>query len=666
MAVNLFEEFDSESQSLLEGMEFLDFGFEEKTGDKFFKAPQGLTQNREEALKNNPLGSGSIFAVIPRMSTTESFNLQGTKWIFKYEQSNSGTELLDLYRKYDDFLAKSAGSSDEIKDFILYIETDYAINLGKVLLIKMSNAMINYYFQTLKKDPATKLLNSWSQQIYELSKNKPGFSATVEDVEDAFLLEIAYRPQVNNGSIKLTNSEIGSLMAADLSQKIRAIKIDRENWDPTLKSDRYKYREGLSYIISSLNEFKSEIVILRKFLSVLKEISGELKLLTDGIAFLKGLEKEIALIIQILQEIKAIGPEYFAFLCGIVDGIFEFICGILDVIILVLRLIITTGIKASAGGSEFTLDLLELREGLEEFIEAFLINPNFLRDKIGEMLAAYNYSRRKDPKLTIYQIAHNNGEDIILLIDIIASFVAIVKGIVKSSEYFPKFTEWIDEVIENGGTGARNLEKSFLDDFIRLSDELVNATKHNILIQNSDDIEELYRAAKIAEKELKEITSNFASETRGKEGFRPELKSKARSLEKIDAEYDGVASRLVDIAASKVVYENIEDVYSALNKFNNKYKILKIKDRFQQPLNGYRDILINIEAKNGHIVEFRLQLTAIDDVSTGAGHKLYEKQRSIEAISKTRNLSKKEKIAIYKLKMEQFELYENAWKKNQK
>ncbi len=493
MATNLFEEFDSQSQSLIKGMEFLDFGFEEKTGDKFFKAPQGLTQTRETSLKDNPFGSGSIFSVIPRMSTTESFAMQGTKWIFKYEQSNSGSELLDLYRKYDDFLAKSAGNSDEIKDFILYIETDYDVNLGKVLLIKMSNAMLNYYFENLKNDPTTNLLNSWSNQIYELSKDKPGFSASVDDIKDAFLLEIEYRPKVNNGIIKFTNSEIAAMMATDLSKKIRGIKIDRENWDPTLKSDRYKFREGLSYIISSLNEYKNEITGFRRTLEsidALNAITGEVKLLTDGIAFLKILEKEITLIIQQVQAIKEMGPEFFAFLCGIINGMFEFICGIIDVIILVIRLIITTGLKLSSGTSELILDLLQLREGIEEFIVALLIDPGFLSKKIGDMFAAYNYSRRKDPKLNVYQIAHNNGEDLILLVDIIVSFVTIIKGIAKSSEYLPKFTEWIDDVIENGGKGARNLENALVETKlakifrVQGGSETPNVSKFRVFIKN--------------------------------------------------------------------------------------------------------------------------------------------------------------------------------------
>ncbi len=119
---------------------------------------------------------------------------------------------------------------------------------------------------------------------------------------------------------------------------------------------------------------------------------------------------------------------------------------------------------------------------------------------------------------------------------------------------------------------------------------------------------------------------------------------------------------MLDIAGSKIVYNTIEEVYISLGKFNDEFNILKIKDRILKPINGYRDILMNIKMSNGHIVEFRLHLKAMDEVADGVGHKLYEKQRSLEALSKTRRLTKEEKIKISQLSKKQFELYETAWK----
>jgi len=183
------------------------------------------------------------------------------------------------------------------------------------------------------------------------------------------------------------------------------------------------------------------------------------------------------------------------------------------------------------------------------------------------------------------------------------------------------------------------------------------------IYQSSSNLDELYNMATIADKELKIITNEIANATKGKAGFRNGLKSRERAIEKIESDYFGDASKLLDIAGSRVIYETVDDLYLALNKFNSEYKILKIKDKIQQPVNGYRDILMNIQAKNGHLVEFRFHLKEMDEVAEGIGHKLYEQQRSLEAISKRRNLTRDEKVKIFRLKKEQFELYENIWNK---
>jgi hypothetical protein len=64
----------------------------------------------------------------------------------------------------------------------------------------------------------------------------------------------------------------------------------------------------------------------------------------------------------------------------------------------------------------------------------------------------------------------------------------------------------------------------------------------------------------------------------------------------------------------------------------------------------------------GHIVEFRLHLKDMDKVADGVGHKLYEEYRSLEAISKTRNLTDDEVAKMLFLDGKQFDLYEATWK----
>lgn len=102
-------------------------------------------------------------------------------------------------------------------------------------------------------------------------------------------------------------------------------------------------------------------------------------------------------------------------------------------------------------------------------------------------------------------------------------------------------------------------------------------------------------------------------------------------------------------------------MYKALEKFDKNYTIFRFKDRIRDPLpSGYRDILMNLKMSNGHIVEFRLHIKAIDDV-TDIGHKLYTKRRTLEAIGKTRKLSDAEIETIIKLEQEELNLNKKAW-----
>ena len=207
-----------------------------------------------------------------------------------------------------------------------------------------------------------------------------------------------------------------------------------------------------------------------------------------------------------------------------------------------------------------------------------------------------------------------------------------------------------------------------LEKYQQVSGKISQQLKDAASTQNTDNLNKLYESAQKTNKELENMTEDFAKETGGKPGIRPKeinggLKSRERAIEKINSDYNGDASKLVDIAGSKVVYENLDDLYAALEKFSQKYEIVKFKDRIQNPTpTGYRDILMNVRMKNGHIVEFRLHLKAMDEAADKS-HKIYQEQRSLEAVAKTRNLSDAEKIRIRFLKNEQIKLHNEAWQK---
>lgn len=457
MTTNLFEEFDKESQELLQGIQFLDFDkiyhtqqlkedlFERSRGNKSFEE-----RSNERALKNR-FGESSLFYKEQGLRSTfyslDKPNNSGL-WTYKVESSSNASALIDEYKRYDAVLDQSGGKFDEKIDFIIFIEKDYNISFGNVLLIKMSNEMINETF--LNKD----FIIACSKQLYE--QNIEAFAKAI-DFENAFKLEVEYRLSKNTGIIKSTPSEIVSSISDQLSQKIRGLKIDRENWDPTLGSDRYKaesFEKGINNAINNLRLVKYEITDYRKKLQVVNTVGYSILdkpiFANTSIVFLQALEKSIDRTIELLSRAKEKGKTNFAFLCGIVDGLIEFICGLLDIVFLILELIFSNASKTDA---EFELDYLQLREGLEEFIEAYIEDPEIISKEIGKMINAYEQARFKNPDLTIYEVAHNSGEDLVFAVDVVISLIVIVKSITKSGQYLPKFTEWIDDVAKRGGKG---------------------------------------------------------------------------------------------------------------------------------------------------------------------------------------------------------------------
>jgi hypothetical protein len=91
-----------------------------------------------------------------------------------------------------------------------------------------------------------------------------------------------------------------------------------------------------------------------------------------------------------------------------------------------------------------------------------------------------------------------------------------------------------------------------------------------------------------------------------------------------------------------------------------------MKDRFQAPVNGYRDMLINVEMPNGHIVEVQLHLRGVLDVKNGVGHQLCEQTRSIRARAKSENrpLTAEEAAQIQAVERQQKQLYDEAYERS--
>lgn len=148
-------------------------------------------------------------------------------------------------------------------------------------------------------------------------------------------------------------------------------------------------------------------------------------------------------------------------------------------------------------------------------------------------------------------------------------------------------------------------------------------------------VDGIYADAAAAQTKLSSLAEEIAGSTGGTAVSRPGPKDRARVNEKLN-EYGNDASRLVDLAGSKVVYRTLEDLYKGLFSVRSKLggNIVKFKDRFIKPeSSGYRDVLMSVRIEIGpgksHVAELRLHLESIDAFA-GLEHATYEVKRSLQ------------------------------------
>lgn len=150
-------------------------------------------------------------------------------------------------------------------------------------------------------------------------------------------------------------------------------------------------------------------------------------------------------------------------------------------------------------------------------------------------------------------------------------------------------------------------------------------------------VQRLFAESTEAQRELNRLATSLAAGV-GRPGWRAKPKGVDRVKDKL-VEYENDASRLKDLAAAKVKFHRLEDLYNALDQLDRdpKVVIVGIKDRFLRPMrSGYRDILVNLRMSNGHVAELRLHLAAIDEVAKWE-HPLYEVRRDLEALAEAQN-----------------------------
>jgi hypothetical protein len=180
--------------------------------------------------------------------------------------------------------------------------------------------------------------------------------------------------------------------------------------------------------------------------------------------------------------------------------------------------------------------------------------------------------------------------------------------------------------------------------------------------QKTSDIEQLYKDAAVAQASLGALAQAIAQQCHGQTKD-PGLKGRARAMEKIKADYSGDVSKIIDVSRASIVLKTADDIKLAVKLVQERAKVFRMKDRFASPVDGYRDVMFNLEMPNGHICELQVQLESIQQVKEGDGHKLYDQIRKFKDKAKLekRDLTAEEKQQVAKLTAQMKGRYDDAY-----
>lgn len=384
-------------------------------------------------------------------------------WKYEIVHNYNSTKLINEFREENLKLKNSKGTDDDETDCIIYAEKDdHTISLGRVLLVKMSDAMIKYYYEY--KDP-NYLPKYWAKYIYDENKNNKTFQFKEEEISDAFLDSIKLQTKLlNTSALDLQN--YFKKVTENLSDNLRNDgKFSREQWDHTLKSDQYLFARpelAINNFLQKCDSLKKILTNIKKHLEHIKsfKIIGKKFKIQAIEDIIKGIDEQIKSIEnfkKFLVENRDNIKLNIAYFCGIYNGIIEFIAGFIDIAFLAINIVVSDLL-----GGEVNLELLEIREALEDALSKILQDPGKVFNDIIEAIKNYKYSRYDDPKLNQYQIQYNEGEDTVLATDIIITIILIIKAIVQLAKLLPKFTRWIDGILSRGGRGANKVEIALL------------------------------------------------------------------------------------------------------------------------------------------------------------------------------------------------------------
>ena len=100
--------------------------------------------------------------------------------------------------------------------------------------------------------------------------------------------------------------------------------------------------------------------------------------------------------------------------------------------------------------------------------------------------------------------------------------------------------------------------------------------------------------------------------------FRKTVKAEARVKDEIESDYAGDQRRVVDLVRASTVFETPAQLSSALAQLTaagSPLRLVRVKDHFNKPVSGYRDLMLNITlaggSGGGHVAKLQMHLKAI-------------------------------------------------------
>ena len=147
------------------------------------------------------------------------------------------------------------------------------------------------------------------------------------------------------------------------------------------------------------------------------------------------------------------------------------------------------------------------------------------------------------------------------------------------------------------------------------------------------------------------------------------VKSFARAMEKVCADYNGEAAKLKDAVRGTLVVETAKEAQELLKAVSTlvpvQVKRNWLQEGFAVPSPMYRDILCYVTVQ-GMICELQINTQAMVQAKD-YGHRLYEGQRTLvaNAAMYADSLDAEEFIQLQRLVQRQIQIYTDAWKRSQ-